>query len=112
MKNEFVLAINQLSAEKNLDADTVFAAVEAAMASALKKDELQYADVEVQIDRDSGDIRSWRRYEVMDDDDIEDDEIQVSPERAREMGFPSAAIGDTVREELPPSPNTGRIAAQ
>jgi transcription termination/antitermination protein NusA len=112
MKNEFVLAINQLSAEKNLEADTVFAAVEAAMASALKKDELQYADLEVKIDRDTGDITSWRLYEVMDDDDIEDDEIQVSPERAREMGYPNAKIGDIIREELPPSPSSGRIAAQ
>ena len=31
MKNEFVIAITQLSAEKNLDSDTVFAAVESAI---------------------------------------------------------------------------------
>ena len=51
MKNDFVTAITQLSAEKNLNADAVFSAVEAAMASAFKKDELQYADIEVSIDR-------------------------------------------------------------
>ncbi|MCK9487245.1 MAG: transcription termination factor NusA [Dehalococcoidia bacterium] len=112
MKNEFVIAITQLSAEKNLDSDTVFAAVEAAMASALKKDDLQYADIVVQIDRDTGDIQSWRRYEVMDDDDIEDDEIQVSPERAARMGHPGKQPGEDILEKLEATPNQGRIAAQ
>jgi transcription termination/antitermination protein NusA len=112
MKNEFVTAIAQLSAEKNLNADTVFEAVEAAMASAFKKDDLQYADIEVKIDRDSGDIHAWRRYEVMSDDDIEDDEIQVSPDRAREMGYPGSKVGDVIREELAENPSAGRIAAQ
>jgi N utilization substance protein A len=112
MKTEFVTAITQLSAEKNLNADTVFAAVEAAMASAFKKDELQYADIEVKIDRDEGDVRAWRRFEVMDDDEIEDDEIQISPERAKEMGYGDVSIGEFVREEVETTPSTGRIAAQ
>lgn len=112
MKNEFVIAITQLSAEKNLDSDTVFAAVESAMASALKKDELQWADVVVKINRDSGDIETFRRYEVMNDDDIEDDEIQMSPERAAKMGFPGKQPGDDVLERLESTPNQGRIAAQ
>ncbi len=112
MKNEFVLAIAQLSAEKNLDSDTVFAAVESAMASALKKDELQWADVVVVINRDSGDIETFRRYQVMNDDDIEDDEIQVSPDRAREMGFAGKQVGEEILEKLEATPNQGRIAAQ
>ncbi|MCK9495816.1 MAG: transcription termination factor NusA [Dehalococcoidia bacterium] len=112
MKNEFVIAITQLSAEKNLDSDTVFAAVESAMASALKKDDLQWADVVVKINRDSGDIETFRRYEVMADDDIEDDEIQMSPERAAKMGFPGKQAGDEVLERLESTPNQGRIAAQ
>ncbi len=112
MKNEFVIAITQLSAEKNLDSSTVFSAVEAAMASALKKDDLQYADIKVEINRDTGDIKSWRRYTVMDDDEIEDDEIQVSPERAASMGHPGKQPGDEILEELEATPNAGRIAAQ
>lgn len=112
MKNEFVIAISQLSAEKNLDTATVFAAVEAAMASALKKDDLQYADVKVQINRDTGEIKYFRQYEVMNDDDIEDDEIQVSPERAAAMGFPGKKVGDFILEEVQASAQAGRIAAQ
>ena len=109
---DFITAITQLSAEKNLDADTVFEAVEDAMASALKKDELQYAELEVKIDKTTSDISTWRLYDVMLDDDIEDDEIQVSPERAATMGFKSASIGDVLREEIEQTPSTGRIAAQ
>ena len=110
--NDFISAISQLSAEKNLDSDTVLEAVEAAMASALKKDELQYAELDVKIDPESGEIKTWRRYEVMADDEIEDDEIQISPERAAEMGFGGAGVGDVVREPLEETPSTGRIAAQ
>ncbi len=112
MKNDFVVAITQLSAEKSLDADTVFEAVESAMASAFKNEELQYAEVVVKIDRDSGDIEAWRLYEVLDDDEIEDDELQISTERAAQMGHPGLAAGEQVLESIPQTPSTGRIAAQ
>jgi len=79
MKSDFVTAITQLSAEKNLNPDTVFAAVEAAMASSFKKDELQYASIETKIDRRTGDIEAWQTWAIIDDDEIEDDEIELSP---------------------------------
>ena len=97
MKNEFVVANNQISAEKNLDSETVFEAVEAAMASAFKRDDLQYADVVAKIDRATGDIQTWRRYEVMDDDDIEDDDDfrYGNPTLHRTYGLPTAInVGD------------------
>ncbi|MEI6666289.1 MAG: transcription termination factor NusA, partial [Chloroflexota bacterium] len=112
MKSDFVIAIAQLSAEKNLDSKTVFEAVEAAMASAFKKDDLQYADIEVTIDVGDGEITARRRYLVMADADIEDDEIQVSPERAALLGYPNAKIGDHVFEAVEESAQAGRIAAQ
>ena len=106
-----MIAISQLSAEKNLDSKIVFEAVEAAMASAFKKDELQYAEIEAKIDVESGDIDAWRLWDVMLDEEIEDDEIQVSPERAAEMGWPNSAVGDRIREPLEASLDAGRIAA-
>ena len=112
MKNDFVIAIAQLSAEKNLDSTTVFAAVEAAMASAFKKDELLYAEIEVKIDIESGDIDAWRLWEVREDDDIEDDELQVNPQRAAEMGWPDQVPEAILREPLEATMDAGRIAAQ
>ena len=38
MKSDFMLALTQLSAEKNLPADVVITAVEAALVSAYRKD--------------------------------------------------------------------------
>ena len=112
MSENFVAAIKQLSKEKNLDPDTVFNAVEAAMASAFKKDELQYANLEVSINKESGEIEITRLYSVMDDDDIEDDEIEVSPERASEMGHKKVKIGDEIKEKVIANKSLGRIAAQ
>ena len=112
MKNDFVLAISQLSAEKNLDQTKVFEAVEAAMASAYKKDELLYAEVEVKIDIATGDIDAWRVWEVREDEEIEDDELQVTPVRASEMGWPGQEPGAMLREPLDASMDAGRIAAQ
>ena len=112
MSENFVTAIKQLSKEKNLDSDTVFNAVEAAMASAFKKDELQYANLEVEIDKETGEIIITRIYQVINDDDIEDDEIEVSPERAVEMGHKKAKIGDEIKEKIKTTKNLGRIAAQ
>ncbi len=112
MKNEFVAAITQLSAEKNLNADTVFVAVEAALASSFRKDDLQYASIETKIDRITGDISAWQTWSILDDDEIEDDEIELSPERAKELGFGEIEIGSIVRKPIEITGDTGRIAAQ
>ncbi|MCH2657655.1 MAG: transcription termination factor NusA [Dehalococcoidia bacterium] len=112
MKNEFVAAITQLSAEKNLNSDTVFVAVEAALASSFRKDDLQYASIETKIDRITGDISAWQTWAILDDDEIEDDEIELSPERAKELGFGELEIGSVVRKPIEITGDTGRIAAQ
>ena len=112
MKNEFVAAITQLSAEKNLNSDTVFVAVEAALSSSFRKDDLQYASIETKIDRITGDISAWQTWAILDDDEIEDDEIELSPERAKELGFGELEIGSIVRKPIEITGDTGRIAAQ
>ena len=83
MKNEFVAAITQLSAEKNLNSDTVFVAVEAALSSSFRKDDLQYASIETKIDRITGDISAWQTWAILDDDEIEDDENQELCEKLK-----------------------------
>ena len=112
MKNEFVAAITQLSAEKNLNVDTVFVAVEAALSSSFRKDDLQYASIETTIDRITGDVSAWQTWAILNDDDIEDDEIELSPERAKELGLGELEIGSVVRKPIEITGDTGRIAAQ
>src|SRR5947207_6767163 len=60
-KNDFLTAITQLAAEKNLPKEVVFEAVEAALASAFKKDALADADLQVRIDGGNGGIRVFQR---------------------------------------------------
>ena len=50
LKNDFLTAITQLAAEKNLPKEVVFEAVEAALASAYKKDALTDTNLVVKID--------------------------------------------------------------
>ena len=54
MKSEFLVAIKSLTSEKNLPEETVFEAVEAALAAAHKRDHDLPGLVYVKIDRIDG----------------------------------------------------------
>ncbi|NBR97986.1 MAG: transcription termination/antitermination protein NusA, partial [Betaproteobacteria bacterium] len=70
MKSEILMLVDALAREKNVDRETVFVALELALASATKKawqskqKFAEDADVQVQIDRDEGTYRAFRRWEV------------------------------------------------
>ena len=66
-KNDFLVAITQLAAEKNLPKEVVFEAVEAALASAYKRDELATKDVVVKIDPDTGTTSVFTRKTVVEE---------------------------------------------
>jgi N utilization substance protein A len=108
LKNDFLSAITLLAAEKNLPKEVIFEAVEAALASAYKKDALATANLVVKIDPASGGARVFAQREVV--EEIEDDKVQISLEEAKEYD-PKTYIGDTVSVEVFPQ-NAGRIAAQ
>ena len=65
MKSEFLLAITQLSAEKNLPKDVVLTAVEAALVSAYKKDNFNTnQNIAVKIDPNTGKVEVWAEKTV------------------------------------------------
>jgi len=110
-KNDFLTAITQLAAEKNLPKEVIFEAVEAALASAFKKDALADADLVVRIDGGNGGIRVYQRKTVVEvEEDISDEKLEIDLEAAKEFS-PTTYIGDTISIEVTP-PNAGRIAAQ
>ncbi len=110
-KNDFLTAITQLAAEKNLAKEVVFEAVEAALASAYKKDALAEANLVVRIDGDSGGMRVFaQKTVVQSSDEIENSEIEIALEDAKELA-PNTFVGDLVNVEVMPQ-NAGRIAAQ
>ena len=107
-KNEFLVAITQLAAEKNLPKEVVFDAVEAALASAYKKDALAASDVVVKIDTETGVTSVFTRRTVT--EEVEDPEIEITLVEARKAQ-PSAQIGDGIDTEVAPE-RSGRVAAQ
>jgi len=109
MKSDFLLAITQLSAEKNLSKEVVIAAVEAALISAYRKD--NFADkqnVAVKINPNSGKVEVWAEKTVA--EKPEDTRREISLEDARLLKA-GVKIGDMVEVEVTPH-NAGRIAAQ
>jgi N utilization substance protein A len=108
MKNEFITAISALAAEKNLPRDVVFEAVEVALASAYKKDNLAQSNVVVKINAEDGTMKVYTQKDVV--DEVEDDKIQMTVEEARRFK-PDANVGDVLNFEATPA-NAGRIAAQ
>jgi N utilization substance protein A len=111
LKSDFLTAITQLAAEKNLPKEVVFEAVEAALASAYKKDDLVNAHLIVRIDADSGSMRVFHQRIVVEDEDALDDEAnELILEQAKRVQ-PNTYVGDMLLEEVFPQ-NAGRIAAQ
>lgn len=109
MKSEFLLAITQLSAEKNLPKDVVLTAVEAALVSAYKKDNFgSNQNIAVKIDPNSGKVEVWAEKTV----------VRLAKDRNTEIALREAKkvkedveVGDTLMVESTPA-NAGRIAAQ
>jgi N utilization substance protein A len=108
MKSDFLMAITQLAAEKNLPKEMVLEAVEAALASAYKKDNLATSNVVVRIDRENGMVRVYTRKAVV--EEVTDPRIEMTAQEARAFK-PDAVIGDNVDIETA-AHDGGRIAAQ
>ncbi|HEX5803613.1 MAG TPA: transcription termination factor NusA [Azospira sp.] len=110
MSREILLLVDALAREKNVAKDIVFGALELALASATKKRIHDEADVRVAIDRETGDFESFRRWEVVADDDFENEHLQV-PISAALVEDPEFQVGDFIEEPLEPI-DFGRIGAQ
>ncbi len=109
MKSDFVLAITQLSAEKNLPQEVVIKAVETALVSAYKKDSFAAnQNISVKINPNTGAVQVWAEKTVV--EQPSDHRREISLDKAKEIK-PDIKLGDTIEVEDTPH-NAGRIAAQ
>jgi len=109
MKSEFMLAITQLSAEKNLPREVVLAAVESALVSAYRKENFApNQNIAVKIDPVTGAVKVWAEKTVVEKPSEPRREISLA--EATEIK-PDAQLDDVVMVEATPH-NAGRIAAQ
>jgi N utilization substance protein A len=112
MSKEILRVVDAVSNEKGVDAEIIFEAIEAALASATKKRYREDLEARVAIDRSTGDYETFRRWRVLADDDeeFESSERQVFVSQARERN-PGIEVGDYIEEPME-SVAFGRIAAQ
>lgn len=108
MSREILLLVDALAHEKNVAKEVIFTALELALASATKKRFTEDADVRVEIERDSGNYHSFRRWQVVSDDDLENPAAQMYTDDERAEGL---NLGDYYEEPLE-SVEFGRIGAQ
>ncbi|MBI4304677.1 MAG: transcription termination/antitermination protein NusA [Chloroflexi bacterium] len=109
MKSDFLLAITQISAEKNLPKEVVLSAVEAALVSAYRKNEfVPNQNISVKINPSTGRVQVWAEKTVV--ERPSDTRQEMSLAEAKRIK-PDAKLGDALVVEATPA-NAGRIAAQ
>ena len=108
MSRDFVGALLQLNAEKQVPREQLIRTVEEAIQSAYRRvagDE----DIHVQIDAETGKIRVYRARHVV--AEVEDPLTEFTLEEARALK-PDAAVGELVETEQLDGDVFGRIGAQ
>jgi N utilization substance protein A len=108
MSREILLLVDALAHEKNVGENVIFTALELALASATKKRYQDDVDIRVEIDRTTGDYKSFRRWTVVTEETFENPAAQVVLGDERAEGL---VEGDTIEEPLE-SIAFGRIGAQ
>ncbi|MCU0938249.1 MAG: transcription termination factor NusA [Burkholderiaceae bacterium] len=108
------MTVDVLAREKNVPRETVFGALELALAAATKKlfDE-EDVDVRVAVDRETGDYDAFRRWEVVPDEaGLQEPGHQIILTDAKEDD-PEIEVGDFIEEQLVKQEETlGRRFAQ
>ena len=110
MSKEVLLVVESVSNEKGVPAGVIFEALEIALATATKKRFEDEVDLRVEINRHTGAYETFRRWTVVEEDDLDDPAIETWPSKVAET-HPGAKVGDVVEEKIE-SIEFGRIAAQ
>src|SRR5690625_3683591 len=110
MSKEILLVVDAVSHEKGVGKEIIFEAIEIALATATKKRFDEDSNIEVNIDRATGDYETFRTWEEVSDDVLAELGTQLTTEEAAEKD-PSLKVGDVYREQIE-NVEFGRIAAQ
>lgn len=110
MSREILLYIDALAREKDVEKAIVLAALEQALESATKKRLRENIDVRVSINPETGDHQSFRRWQAVADDAVEDLVRQITLSEALQRD-PEIQLEGFIEEILEPI-EFGRIGAQ
>ena len=109
MKSDFIIALTQLAAERNLPREIVLSAIEDALVSAYKKDSVTAGqNISVKLDPGSGDLSVYVVKTVV--ETVEDPLVEISLSDAKEIRASAEIDQEVPTESL--THTAGRIAAQ
>lgn len=109
MKSDFLIALTQLAAERHLPKEEVLKAIEAALASAFKKDNWgETTSVSVKLNPNTGEISAYTLKTIV--ENVEDDSREISLKAAIKIKK-DAVIGEMMETDGL-SHQASRIAAQ
>jgi N utilization substance protein A len=110
MSKELLMVLETVANEKDISKDLLFDAMEEALAIVTKKELDEQMNIEVQIDRVTGDYTADRVWHIVsEDEDLIDYARELYEDVAREKGYDVKA-GDVIREPVE-TKVFGRIAA-
>ena len=110
MKSDFMMALNQLSAERGLRKELVLNKVEVALATAFRRDSVAGAkNLSVKLNPNTGDISIFPLRTVV--DEVDDPETQILLSEALKL-VPDAQVDTEIPESDEVSYDTSRISAQ
>ncbi len=110
MKNEFLLAFNEVLEEKGLPKEVILQALESAMVSAYRRavNASTAQEITARVDPETGQVSVFAEKEVV--DSVQDTRTEVSIEEALKVD-PAAEVGSMVMVDSTPR-DFGRVAAQ
>jgi N utilization substance protein A len=109
VNRDFIGALLQLNAEKNIPREQLVHAVSDAIQSAYRRVSPGNENVWVDVDPESGRIRAYRANQVV--DEVEDPTVEFTLDEAKKFK-PDAHVGDLVEIEELDATTFGRIHAQ
>jgi N utilization substance protein A len=110
-QSDFLMAINQIAAERGIDMNEILEAIKTAIRTGFKKDypEDEGLNLKVEISPDQGMISVFADKKVV--KEVTNPATQISVEQAKKVE-PKLREGDHVEIEITPQGDFGRVAAQ
>ena len=102
MSREMLQLAEALASEKNVDTDVVLDALEFALSTAAKKKaDREHMDVRVEIDRNTGEHRTFRRWLIVADEDYTYPDVEKTIEEIQEeIPGTTIQIGEYYEEQI------------
>ncbi|TRZ79504.1 transcription termination/antitermination protein NusA [bacterium] len=115
---QFLMAVEQLAAEKNIPKDKVLETVEFAIAAAYKKENsLHGCKIKAKLDQETSKTKIWQELTVVSEESLEEEEKKLNPKKQiliedAQKKKKSAKVGDIIKLPLKTLDDYGRIATQ